>query len=159
MTIFQNKNFLFYKSNPLDSSQCQLAFPKLRVFMHLWATDFRVYTARRCTSFQHFYGLSPPMIMSNRECRVFHPGGDLPQLAMPNTHIFIFKTVRLVLEIVPCYLIHHRTPNTVSINHVPMTSHRTPNTVSINHVPMTSHRTPNTLSIFTLHSHPCHAMS
>ena len=91
MTIFQNKSFLFYKSKPLDGSQCQLAFPKLCVFMHLWATDFRVYTARR-RPFQHFYYLSPPVIMSNRECRVFNPWGrGLPELVMPNVHIFHFQ--------------------------------------------------------------------
>ena len=88
MTIFQSKSFLFYKSNPLDGSQYELTFPKLCVFLHLWATDFWVYTVGLHTHFQHFYGLSPPVIMSNHECRVFHPGGDLPQLAMPNTHIF-----------------------------------------------------------------------
>ena len=146
MTIFQNKSFLFYKSNPLVDSQYQLAFPKLCVFMHLWATDFRVYTARRRTSFQHFYGLSPSVIMSNSECWVFHPRGrgDLPLTCYAqHTYFFIFKTVRLILDVVPYYRVHHRTPNTMSINHVPMTSHRTPNT----------------MSIFTLHSHPCHAMS
>ena len=139
MTIFQNKNFLFYKSNPLDGSQYQLAFSKLRVFMHLWAMDFRVYIARCRTPFQHFYCISPSMIMSNRECRVFHLGGIYPNLLCPTHIFFIFKTVRLILDVVPCYRVHHRTPNTVSINHVPMTSHQTPNTVLINHVPMTSH--------------------
>ena len=83
-------------------------------------------------------------------------GRIFPNLLCPTHIFFIFKTIRLILDVVPCYRVHHRTPNTVSINHVPMTSHRTPNTVSINHVPMISHRTPNTLSIFTLHSHPCH---
>ena len=106
--------------------------------MHLWATDFQVYTVGHHTPFQHFYGLSLSVIMSNRECRVFHPGEkDLPQLAMPNT-FFICKTMRLILDVVLCYRAHHQTPNTVSINHVPTTYHRTPNTVSIS----------------TLHSHP-----
>ena len=139
MTIFQNKSFLFYKSNPLDGSQYQLAFPKMLVFMHLWATDLRVYTVGRRTPFKHFYGLSPSVIMSNSECRVFHPRGIYPNLLCLTHIFFIFKTVQLILDVVSCYRVHHRTPNTVSINHVPMKSYRTPNTVSINHVPMTSH--------------------
>ena len=75
MTIFQNKRFLFYKSNPLDGSRYQLAFPKFRVFMNLWVMDFQVHTSGHHTPFQHFYGLSPSVIMSNCECRVFHPKG------------------------------------------------------------------------------------
>ena len=103
--------------------------------------------------FDIFDWLSPPVIMFNLNNWVFHTGGgggggggdgrDLLQLAPPNTHIFIFKTVRLILDVVPCYRAHHRTPNIVSINHVPTTYHRTPNTVSIS----------------TMRSHPCHVMS
>ena len=96
--FFKTKAFCFINQNPLDGSQYQLAFPKFRVFIHLWATYFRVYTAGRRTLFQHFYDLFTPVIMSSRECRVFYPGGggggggggDLPQLAMPNTYIFHF---------------------------------------------------------------------
>ena len=66
-TIFQNKRFLFYKQKPLDGLQYQLALPKLCVFMHLWITDFRVYTVGRRSPFQHFYSLSLSLIMSNSE--------------------------------------------------------------------------------------------
>ena len=60
MTIFfQNKNFLCYKQNSFDLS-------KSRVFIHLWATDFRFFTAGRRTPFRNFYRLSPLVIMSNR---------------------------------------------------------------------------------------------
>ena len=39
-----------------------------------------------------FNGLSPPMIMTNLNIGSFTlGGGDLPQLAMPNTHIFHFQ--------------------------------------------------------------------
>ena len=76
MTIFQNKRFLFYKSKPLDGSQYQLEFPKLCVFMHLWATDFWVYTVERRAPFQHFYGLSPLVIMSNCKRWVFQKPCD-----------------------------------------------------------------------------------
>ena len=100
-----------------------------------------------------FDGLSPPVIMSNvNKFGSFTlgggggGGGDLPHLATPNTRIFIFisfKTVRLILDVVPCYRAHHQTPNILSINHVPTTYYRTPNTVSIS----------------TMHLHPCHVMS
>ena len=90
MAIFQV--FLFINQNPLDGSQYQLAFPKFRVFMHLWATDFRVYTARRRASFQYFYGLSPPVIMSNRECWVFHPRvGSTPTFYAQHTYFSFLK--------------------------------------------------------------------
>ena len=101
--FFKTKAFCFINQISLDDSRYQLEFLKFRVFMHLWAMDFQVYTTGHRTPFQHFYGLSPPMIMSNCEFLVFHPRGDLPQLAMPNTHIFIFKTMRLILDVIPCY--------------------------------------------------------
>ena len=82
MTIFffKIKAFCFINQNPLDGSRYQLEFPKFHVFMHLWATDFRVYT-------------TPPVIMSNLNTGSFilGGGGDLPQLSMPNTHIFHFQ--------------------------------------------------------------------
>ena len=143
--FFKTKDFCFINQNPVDSSRYQLAFPKFCVFMHLWATDFWVYTAGRRTPFQPFYGLSPLVIMSNRECHVFHPGRGIYPNLLCSTHIFFmfFKIVRLILDVVPCYEAHHRTPNTLSINHVPTTYHQTPNTVSISTMP----------------SHPCHVMS
>ena len=139
-SFFKTKAFCFIHQNPLDGSRYRLAFPMFRVFMHLWAMDFPVYTAGRHMPFQYFYDLSPPVIMSNRECRVFHPRGRgiYPNLLCPTHIFFIFKTVRLMLDVVPCYRAYHRTLNTVSINHVPTTYHRTPNTVSIT----------------TMHSHP-----
>ena len=45
--------------------------------------------------------------------------GDLPHLVTPNTPFFFhffFKTLRLILDVVPCYRAHHRTPNIVSIS-------------------------------------------
>ena len=54
-----------------------------------------------------FDGLSLPVIMSNlNKFGSFTLGGDLPHLATPNTRIFIFisfKTVRHILDVVPCY--------------------------------------------------------
>ena len=104
-----------------------------------------------------FDGFSPPVIMSNlNKFWSFTLGGGggggggggvgIYPILLRTTHVnffFIsFKTVRLNLEVVPCYRGHHRTPDIVSINHVPTTYHRTPNTISIS----------------TMHSHPCHAM-
>ena len=61
--------------------------------------------------------------------------GIHPSLLYP-THVsfisfFFYATVRLILDVVPFYRAHHRTPNTVSIYHVLTTYHRTSNTVSI----------------------------
>ena len=89
MAIFKTKVFFFINQNPLDGFRYQLVFTKFRVFMHLWAIDFRVFTIGCCMPFQHFYGLSPPVIMSNRNYRVFHPGSIYPNLLCP-THIFHF---------------------------------------------------------------------
>ena len=67
MFFSSNKIFLFLKlKTHWKILQCSFNFIKSRVFMHLWATDFRVYTAGRRLPFQHFHGLSPPVIMSNR---------------------------------------------------------------------------------------------
>ena len=62
--------------------------------MHLWATDFRVYIAGCCGPFQHFYGFSLSMIMSNHECRVFHPlggGGGLTPTCYAQHTYFHFQ--------------------------------------------------------------------
>ena len=56
--FFPNKSFLCYNQNPFDLS-------KFRVFIHLWATDFRFLTAGRRMPFRNFNGLSPLVIMSN----------------------------------------------------------------------------------------------
>ena len=99
MTIsFQNKSFLFYKSKAIGRFPISTCIFQIEcVFMHLWATNFWVYTVLRRTPFQHFYSLSRPMIMSNCECRVFHLGGGgggrngiYPNLLCP-THIFSFS--------------------------------------------------------------------
>ena len=73
--------------------------------------------------------------MSNQEYWVFTRGGIYPFLLYP-THVFFisfffYATVRLILDVVPFYRAHYRTPNTESIYHVLTTYHRTLNTVSI----------------------------
>ena len=89
---FSIQTIFFINQNSLDDSQYQFAFPKFRVFMHLWAINFRVYNARRRTPFQHFYGLSPSVIMSNCECRVFHPRrGSTPTCDTQHTNFSFSK--------------------------------------------------------------------
>ena len=88
MTLFSKQNlFCFINQNPLDKPQIFIYSVKSRVFMHLWTIDFRVFTTRCSTPSQHFYGLSPSVIMSNRNYRVFHQWGIYPFLLCP-THIF-----------------------------------------------------------------------
>ena len=94
--FFKTKVFCFINQNPLEASRYQFSFPKFHVFMHLWATDFWVYTAGYRTPFQQFFGLSPPVIMSNRECRVFHPrggggGGSTPTCYAQHTYFSFLK--------------------------------------------------------------------
>ena len=60
---------------------------KSRVFMHLWATDFWVFITGWRTPSQHFYRLSPSVIMSNQNYWVFIRGGIYPFLLCP-THVF-----------------------------------------------------------------------
>ena len=112
-----------------------------------------------------FYGLSPTVSSLNHI-----PGFSLEGVSIPtcfahlHTYFSCHATVSLNLDIIPFYRAHHRTPNTVSINHVfttyieiqhsvdlpcPHDIHRTSNTMSIYHG-----RTPNTVSTPTMHSHP-----
>ena len=89
MTIFpKQKLFCFINQNPLDKPQMFIYLVKSRVFMHLWATDFLVFTTGHRTPSQHFYGLSQSMIMSNCNYRVFYPMRYRSLLDMPNTRIF-----------------------------------------------------------------------
>ena len=58
-----------------------------------------------------FYGLSPPVIMSNLNKWVFHSGGSTPTCSAQHTYSH-FQTVRLILDVVPFFRAHHKTPNT-----------------------------------------------
>ena len=79
--------------------------------------------------FQHFYCLSPPVIMSNREWSgSFTLGWDLPHLSPPNKHIFPFScyaTVSLNFGRCPIFELTTHSPRTVNDhNHA-----HTPNTM------------------------------
>ena len=141
----KTKYFCFISQNPLDKLRYSLVFTKSRVF--LWVTNFKGLT----TGFARLPTLSRTFIARyiclTKNTGFFTRWGIYPYLLYP-THVFFisfffYAAVRLVLDIVPFYRVHHRTPNTVPIYHVLTTYHRTPNTVSIS----------------TMNSHPCHAMS
>ena len=141
----KTKAFCFINQNPLDKLQYSLVFTKSRVF--LWIANFRGLTA----GFTRLPTLSRTFIAGyiclTKNTEFFTRMGIYPSLIYP-THVFFisflfYGTVRLILDVIPFYTAHHRTPNTMSIYHVLTTYHQTPNTVSIS----------------TIHSHPCHAMS
>ena len=110
-----------------------------------------------------FFGFSPPHairrsnIFTNLHRRdscltvnniwVFHPGGNLPHLAMPKHTYFYFHSFQKTCDsfgLRPTTRVHQSIPYTV---------------LTHNRVPVTPHRTPNLVPIRTMHSHPCHAMS
>ena len=85
MTLFPI--FFFINKNPLDKPPMFIYLVKSCVFMHLWATDFWVFTVGRCMPSQHFYELSPSVIMSNRSYRVFSPDGvSIPSCYAQHTY-------------------------------------------------------------------------
>ena len=141
----KTKASCFISQNSLDKLRYSLIFTKSRVF--LWIANFRGLT----TGFVRLPTLLQTFIVGyiclTKNTGFFTRGGIYPYL-LYLTHIFfisffLYAIVRLILDVVPFYQAHHRTPNTVSIYHVITTYHRTPNTASIS----------------TMHSHPCHAMS
>ena len=103
--------------------------------MFLWVENFRGLTA----SFARLQTLSQTFITEyiclTKNTDFFTRGGIYPFLLYP-IHVFFisfffYAAVRLILDVVLFYRAHHRTPNTMSINHVLTTYHRTPNIVSI----------------------------
>ena len=117
MTIFPKQKLLFINQNPLDNLRYQLVFTKFRVF--LWVANFRGLT----TGSAHLLTLSRSFIAGyiclTKNTRFFTRWGIYPYL-LYLTHVFFisfffYATVRLILDIVPFYRAHHRTPNTVSI--------------------------------------------
>ena len=141
----KTKAFYFINQNPLDKLRYSLVFTKSRMF--LWVTNFRGLTA----DFERLPILSQTFIDGyiclTKNTGFFTRWGIYPFSLYP-THVFFISfffhaTMRLILDVDPFYLAHHRTPNKMSIYHVLTTYYRSPNTVSIS----------------TMHSHPCHVMS
>ena len=119
MTILQNKSFLFYKSKSIGQTSILICFYQLPcVFV---GNEFLGSHRRLHTPFDTFTNFHCWKHMSNQEYRVFHPrGGIYPFLLYP-THVFFisfffYVTAKLILDVVPFYQAHHRTPNTVSIS-------------------------------------------
>ena len=113
----KTKAFCFINQNPLDKLRYSLVFTKSHVF--LCVANFRgliVGFARLPTLLRTF--------IAGYICLTKNTGfstrvGIYPSLLYP-THIFFisfffYAIVRLILDIVPFYRAHHRTPNTVSI--------------------------------------------
>ena len=118
MTIFpKQKLFFFINQNPLDNLRYQLVFTKFRVF--LWVANFRGLTA----GFARLPTLSQTFIVGyiclTKNIGFFTRGGIYPFLLYPTHTFFIsfffYAIVRLILDVVPFYRAHHRTPSTVSI--------------------------------------------
>ena len=116
----KTKDFCFINQNPLDKLQYSLVFTKSRVF--LWVANFRGLTV----GFALLPTLSRTFIAGyiclTKNTEFFTRWGIYPFLLYP-THVFsisffFYTTIRLILDIVPFYRAHHRTPNTVSIYHV-----------------------------------------
>ena len=141
----KTKAFFIINQNPLEKLRHSLVFTKSRVF--LGVANFQGLTvgfARLPTLLRTFIA---GYICLTKNTGFFTRGDIYPSLLFP-THVFFisfffYATVGLILDVVPFYQAHHRTPNTMSIYHVLMTYHQIPNTVSIS----------------TMHSHSCHAMS
>ena len=114
----KTKAFCFINQNPLDKLLYSLVFTKSCVL--LWIANFRGLTlgfACLPTLSQTFIAR---YICLTKNTRFFTRGGIYPYLLYP-THVFFmsfffYETVRLILDVVPFYRVHHRTPNTVSIS-------------------------------------------
>ena len=114
----KTKDFCFMNQNPLDKIRYSLVFTKFRMF--LWVVNFWGLTA----GFSCLATLSLTFIAGyiclTKNTGFFTREGTYPYL-LYSTHIFFisfffYLTMRLILDIVPFYRAHHRTPNTVSIS-------------------------------------------
>ena len=114
----KTKAFCFINQNPLDKLRYSLVFTKSCVF--LWVANFRGLTvgfARLPTLSRTFIA---GYICITKNTRFFTRRGIYPYL-LYLIHVFFisfffYATVRLILDVVPFYRAHHRTPNTVSIS-------------------------------------------
>ena len=123
-----------------------------------YTTFLRAFTDVSCLN--HIPGFSPEGVSISTCFTYLH------------TYFSCHEIVSLNLDVVPFYRAHHRTPNTVSINHVLTTYiehqhsvdlpcshdiHRTPNTVSVYHV-LTTYIKHQTQCRFTILSNTKHSV-
>ena len=115
----KTKAFCFISQNPLDKLRYSLIFTKSFVF--LWVAIFRGLIAgfARLPTFSRTF-IAGYICLTKNTGFFFTRGGIYPFLLYP-THIFFisfffYAIVRLILNIVPFYRAHHRTPNTVLIS-------------------------------------------
>ena len=144
--FFQNKSFLFYKSKSIGQSPISTCFYQVPcVFV---GSEFLGSHRRLRMPSNTFANFRRWIYMFNQEYRVFHLRGYLSLLAIPNTCIFHFL-----------FLSCNRETHFGLCPILPSPPSNTKHSVDLYHVLTTCHRTPNIVSIFTMHSHPCHAMS
>ena len=121
----KTKAFCFINQNPLDKLRYSLVSTKSRVF--LWVGNFRGLTA----GFTRLPTLSRTFIAGNiclTKNTGFFTRVGIYHFLLYLTHIFFislffYAIVRLILDVVPFYRAHHRTPNTKSIYHLLTTYH------------------------------------
>ena len=116
--IIQNKSLLFYKSKSIGQTPIFTCFYQVPcVFV---GSEFPGSQSRLCMPSNTFANFIAGCICLTKNTRFFTRWGIYPFLLYP-THVFFisfffYATVRLILDIVPFYQAHHRTPNTVSIS-------------------------------------------
>ena len=114
----KTKFFCYINQNPLDKLRYSLVFTKSRVF--LWVANFWGLTTGFACLPTHSRTFIAGYICLTNNTGFFTQWGIYPYLLYP-THVFFFSfffyaTVRLILDVVPFYRAHDRTPNTVSIS-------------------------------------------
>ena len=142
--------FCFGILDTLDTPNAYLFPYQVLCVMHLWATNFRVFTAGCHTPIKHFLWAFIDGFMSKPYTRFFTEGGVYPYLLHPFTHV-LFMPCNRESQFGRCPIllsspsnIKHSVDLTMSSRHTSNT-----NTVSIYHG-----RTLNTVLTPTMHSHP-----
>ena len=118
--------------------------------MHLWATDFRVLTARRRTPIQHFLRAFIDGFISKPYTMFFIRVGVYPYWLHPFTHV-LFMSYNRESHFGRCPILLSSPSNTKHSVDLTMSSRLTSNT---NKVSIYHGRTPNTILTPTMHSHP-----
>ena len=143
--FFQNKSFLFCNSRHIGYHQCLLISIHSTVFYafvgHGFPSSHR-WTPHAALLYNIFYELSSTISCLNHILGFSPKGVSIPTcFTHLHTYFSCHATMSLNLYIVPFYRAHHRTPNTVSINHVLTTYIEHQHSVDLP-CPHNIHRTP-----------------